>query len=430
MAYPQAAGTYPGMMFLHGGGGNAESVSSYVKNFASYGYVAIACDLPGICGADNTPYTSGPYESRSGVEEPRFDVGIGAGNSTLVDAEVAALEAFNLLKTQSNVDSSKMGISGFSWGGYSTTIVSGLLEDKVKAAYAVFGCGYYEKGSFWKTMIEGLSETDRNTWLTYLDAGRRAPNITAPYFLEAASNDTYFWPEAVKNTLDAVPGTKNHTWGPNLNHKPVSSSLSMMKNYFNYYLKSTGNPFASVAITSAIPDQVNNGTITIDVNVPTGVSISKVQLYYSIPSSNWQGRTWIPLTGDHVSGNKYSVFMPNNIVRQNVDYYAYVTDSRTVVTSSYMHNSSSFSTNIKELAITNFNLYPNPSNGIFNISINNIKSNNHNFVLFDINGNKIIEERYHSNGNYIINRPSLQSGLYILKLTSDSELYTRKVMIY
>ncbi len=430
MAYPMAAGTYPGIMFLHGGGGNAESVAGYVNNFASLGYVAIACDLPGICGSDNTPNTTGPFKTRPVGEAPRFDVGIGAGNSILVDAEVAAMEAFNFLKTQSNVDSTKMGVSGFSWGGYSTTMVSGLLRDKVKAAYAVFGCGYYEKGSFWKTMIEGLSDTDRNTWLTYLDAGRRAPNITAPYFLEAASNDTYFWPEAVKNTLDAIPGTKNHTWGPNLNHSPVPSSITMMKNYFNYYLKDSGYPFANVTISSAIADEEGNGIISIDVNIPSEVSISKAQLYYSVPTSNWQSRNWIPLTAVLVSENKYSVSLPVDIVNQNVDYYAYVKDSRTIVTSSYMYNTSNVSTNIIELTDDVFNIYPNPNNGIFNISINSKEPKNYNFTLFDLNGNKIIEERYLSNDNFIINHPSLLSGLYILKLSSVSELYTKKIMIY
>ncbi|MEN8155527.1 MAG: PA14 domain-containing protein [Bacteroidota bacterium] len=429
MAYPQDAGKYPGMLFLHGGGGNAETMSGYVKNFAALGYVAIACDLPGICGVDNTPHTTGPWKSRPTGESPRFDVGIGAGNSTLVDAEVAALEAFNLLRSQPNVDSSRMGVAGISWGGYSTTMVSGLLQERVKAAYAVFGCGYYEKGSFWKTIVEGLSATDRITWTTYLDAGRRAPHITAPYFLEAASNDTYFWPEAVMGTLEAIPEMKNHTWGPNLNHTMVPSSFSMMTYYFDYHLKSIGNPFGHVAITDAIRDHEGAGVIQIDLDMPAGVSVSSVKLYYSVPADDWQSRNWIPVTAALESGNRYTASLPASVVSQNADYYAYAEDARGIVTSSYMYNTVDLEVGINPTDDPVFKVYPNPSRGVFNVLINGDQTEGSRVTLFDMSGNTIVEEACQSNGRFIVNRPSLLSGLYILKIYADNDLYTKKIVV-
>ena len=338
IGYPQAAGTYPGIMFLHGGGGNAETMAANVELYASMGYAAIATDLPGICGTTNTPNSTGAWKSRAGGDTSKFEVAIGAGNSTLVDAEVAAIEAFNLLGSQTNVDTDNMGVAGFSWGGYSTTMMAGILKDKVKAAYAVYGCGYYDTGSFWKNRIGILPESVKNTWLTYLDAGRRAPQITAPYFLEAASNDTFFWPEAVSNTLDAIPGTKNHTWGPNYNHKRFPSSGTMMTNYFNHYLKSTGNPFGSVSITDEVTTV--GGIVSIDVDLPAGEAVSKVALYYSVPTGDWQSRNWISIAASLVSGTTYQATIPANIASQNVDYYAYLTDTRTTVTSSYIYNTS------------------------------------------------------------------------------------------
>src|SRR5690242_17751643 len=200
ISFPQKMGSYPGILVLHGGGSKAEDVASIVENYAKRGYVAMCFDMPGICNNGTTPNSSGPWKSRPGpLEAPRFDIANGLENSTLFDAEVAGIEAFNYLSVQTNVNNKRLGITGYSWGGYSTTFLAGILGSRVKAAYSVFGSGFYEKGSFWKALISDLPDSVRQAWLTWFDAGRRAPKIKAAYFLEAASNDNFFWPEAVQN---------------------------------------------------------------------------------------------------------------------------------------------------------------------------------------------------------------------------------------
>src|SRR5882724_5438568 len=59
LAYPQNAGVYPGIMWLHGGGSDAEAMAGNVATFAARGYVCMAIDQPSIAGTDNTPYSSG-----------------------------------------------------------------------------------------------------------------------------------------------------------------------------------------------------------------------------------------------------------------------------------------------------------------------------------------------------------------------------------
>ncbi|MDB6018810.1 MAG: Xylosidase/arabinosidase [Pedosphaera sp.] len=333
IVYPQAAGVYPAVMFNHGGGSDAESQLGDLQAYAARGYVTIACDLPGICGTNNTPNSSGPWKVAANGEGPRLNVVGGAQNSTLCDAGVAALEAFNYLCSQSNVDTNNIGISGSSWGGYMTTLLSGLLGNKVKAAYSRFGCGYYDAGSFWSTMIADMSIADRYVWTTYLDAGRRAPNITAPYFIEEPSNDTYFWPEAVAATMNAIPNVKNLVCMPNLNHTSIAVSGTMKQLYFDYYLKSSGSPFGSISISSAVTQADGSKKFTFDTSVPGGVLISSVQLYYSVPAADWQSRSWIALAATNVSGSIYSATVSSNLISQNVNIFGYMTDSRTVAVS-------------------------------------------------------------------------------------------------
>jgi dienelactone hydrolase len=338
MSFPQQQGVYPALLILHGGGSKAEDVFHLVEEYARRGYVTIAFDMPGICNAQNTPNSSGPWKSRPNGEGPRFDIATGLQNSTLVDAEVAGIEAFNFVSAQKNVDVKNIGITGFSWGGYSTTMLAGILGKKVKATYSVFGCGYYEKGSFWTKIIADLPETVRQSWLKYFDAGRRASNIKAPYFLEATSNDTYFWPEAVAGTLKNIHSTKNHVWDTNFNHKQMPAGPSMQQIYFDYYLKGIGQPFGTVNIAREHVLADSSKKLTIKVNMPEATTVSSVVLYYSEPAANWQTRVWIPLTATANSGDSYEVTVPANLVKKGVNYYAYVTDNRTVAVASDMYN--------------------------------------------------------------------------------------------
>lgn len=331
MAFPRAEGKYPGVLFLHGGGSRAEDLLIHVQEYARRGYVALAPDLPGICGNGKTPHSTGPWKSRSGGEAPRFDLTDGPGSSTLADAIIAGLEAFNLLRSRPDVDKDHMGITGFSWGGYSTTMLSGLLGNKVHAAYSVFGSGYYELGSFWKEIVAGLPEADRRTWLRYFDAGRRAQKIKAPFFLEAASNDTFFWPEAVTATLRKIKGKKNLVWGPNINHKQIPGGGKMQALYFDYYLKGKGQPFGRVEVARSSP-----GRAEITVQLPGGVAADSVMLYYSLPSSAWQNREWIAVPAQK-AGEKYEVVIPAAVAGKKIFYFAYVRDSRGVAVASRMY---------------------------------------------------------------------------------------------
>ena len=338
MAYPQAAGVYPAILFNHGGGGNAETQLGNVNGYAAMGYVTLAIDQPGIAGTGNTPNSSGPWKSAAPGEGPRLNVTGGPQNSTLFDAGVAGLQAFNYLAKQSNVNAGRMGISGTSWGGYMTTMLSGMLGSRVKAAYSIFGCGYYDAGSFWSSMIAALSPADQVTWETYLDAGRRAPGMTAPYFIEEPSNDTYFWPEAVTATLNAIPGTKDHVIMPNLNHMELTAAGTMKQLYMAYYLKGTGSPFSSINITGTTKQADGSLLITMNASLPASISVSSVQLYYSVPTANWQTRNWQSLPAVAISGTTYQAMIPASLVDSNVNYYGYLVDSRTVTTSTAMGN--------------------------------------------------------------------------------------------
>ena len=433
MAYPKAAGVYPGILMYHGGGGTAEGLVNNLQTYAALGYVTMALDEPGIASiANSSPYSTGPWKSVVSGEGPKLNVVGGVQNSTLYDAIIGSIEAFNLLSSQPNVDDQKMAVTGSSWGGYLTTFTAGLLGSRVKAAYSTWGCGFYETGSFWSNSIAQMPSHYKSDWLTYLDAGRRAKDITAPYFIEQATNDTYFWPEAVSATLNAITGTKNHVTMANLNHATLSSSAAMKQRYMNYYLKGVGSPFAAINITSS--DMQLDGSLKINMNVslPAGVSLSSVQLYYSVPTSTWQTRNWIELPATLVNGMNYNVILPALLVNQEVNYYANMIDTRQFQTSSAMYKTSISLNTVSNIALSGVSVFPNPlqqnkltikvdganTSEIFKVTISNLQGQ----VVYqtDFSGKNFIE----------INTVDwLKSAVYLVSVQSGQKISNTKLIV-
>ncbi len=69
--------------------------------------------------------------------------------------------------------------------------------------------------------------------------------------------------------------------------------------------------------------------------------------------------------------------------------------------------------------------YPNPTSGIVNIV--NVPSGILNYDLFDVGGKLILSATFE--GDYTLNVSKLQSGLYFLKVASETESVTKKIVI-
>lgn len=329
LARPVAAAaprTRPGLLFFHGGSSSAEDKAALVEDYARRGYVALACDLPGICDPAKALHSTGAWRTAFGGEMPRLAVVPGAVKSPLVDGIVAAIDGFRLMRSLPDVDPTRIGLTGQSWGGYTTVIVAGLLGDRVKAAYSLWGCGYFELGSHWTAPLGRLSPDARDTWLTWLDAGRRAPGIAAPLFIEGATNDTYFWPPAVEATLAAAPGDTNRVWWANLDHS-IERSIPTRRLFLDYHLKGEGRPFAKLSILAAGRAPDGGLIVKIKAMAPDGVAIGSVRLFHSQAEAVWKKRVWASVEAQP-SGDDYVALLPAEAASEGTFYYAHLTDSR------------------------------------------------------------------------------------------------------
>lgn len=83
----------------------------------------------------------------------------------------------------------------------------------------------------------------------------------------------------------------------------------------------------------------------------------------------------------------------------------------------------------EEFTTNNFSIYPNPSSNVFNIKMNQISS--FDYEVYDISGKLIIQYRNVSpTGNsYALNMENYASGVYFLKLTSNNNTLTKKLIL-
>ncbi|MEY3897513.1 MAG: hypothetical protein RLZZ214_3034 [Verrucomicrobiota bacterium] len=367
VASPVAPGKYPGLLVLHGGGGSAEVDKAIA--WARRGYVAVAPDLPGIAEPGKIKNTHGPWSDLK-YGEGRWVAEPDASASVIFDAVLSAVKSLDLLGSQPNVDVTRIGVVGISWGGYMTTMVCGLAGERVRAGFALYGCGFFDLGSMQqreaynpklpRSNVGRMPPSEQALWLKHLDAGRRAPGIKAAFFHAAATNDFFGYPLAVQATLDAILGEKNQVFAPNANHNlpvpggsvfetapgepftptafqpyPTPSGqkanwLAMEVPYFDYHLKGEGKPFPVVRPQPPAEPSLARFTVT----APRPLIQAQVYWAKASPAApradDVTKREWIAIPATLIGGNFYQAKLPH----EAAEWFALVSDDRPVSVSS------------------------------------------------------------------------------------------------
>lgn len=82
---------------------------------------------------------------------------------------------------------------------------------------------------------------------------------------------------------------------------------------------------------------------------------------------------------------------------------------------------------IEDFSANSFSIYPNPSNNIFNIKLNNI--NEFEFEVVDITGKVIINKNKISNNSYQLDMSKYSSGMYFINISADQKTATKKLIL-
>ncbi|MEY3958765.1 MAG: Acetyl esterase Axe7A precursor [Verrucomicrobiota bacterium] len=167
-------GKVPGMVLVHGGGGTA--FKEWVQKWNAEGFAAISIAVEGQTDVNENKAKGRPVWARHALSGPVRD-------GTFADTKLALQEqwmyhaladtmlANSLLRSLPDVDASKIGVMGVSWGGVITSTVIGL-DDRFAFGIPTYGCGHlFDAENHWGKALHD-NEGYRQVWDGMNYAGR------------------------------------------------------------------------------------------------------------------------------------------------------------------------------------------------------------------------------------------------------------------
>jgi len=273
---------FPAMLLVHGGGGKA--FAEWAKLWADRGYAALAMDLAG-CGADGTRLPAGGPPQDDGAKffaiekEPLTD-------TWPYQAVAAVLRGHALLKEQPEVDAERIGITGISWGGYLTSIVSGI-DPQLKVAVPVYGCGFLSDNSAWREsgIFDKLSPAARDKWVGTFDPSVYLPGVSMPILFVNGTNDFAYPLDSYQKSYELVKSPRTLCVTVNMPHShPDGWAPKEIGAFVDSVLKDA-RPFARLT-------ELHSDGKTASAKYESEVPLAKAALHYSTDRGRWQDRKW------------------------------------------------------------------------------------------------------------------------------------------
>lgn len=199
------AAKVPGIVLVHGGGGTA--FDSWVRTWVSRGYAAIAMDTCG--GVPPRDGVIGRLSHKDSGPDGWGDVYFDKPQEPLTDqwnyhAIATIIRSHSFLRSLPEVDASRIGITGISWGGYLTACVMGI-DDRFVFAAPVYGCGYLMDHSHWAEGMKKIGEAAAR-WDELWDAQHYLPLAKKmPVLWCTGSNDFAYPLDSLQRCYDLLP---------------------------------------------------------------------------------------------------------------------------------------------------------------------------------------------------------------------------------
>lgn len=198
----------PAVVCVHGGGGRA--FEQWVELWASRGYAAIAVNWRG--NGPEKVYKNPTPEQRKKInpyisDSSRVHLKNGGPEHTpqtislddnkaerdawAYHAVGAIVRAHSLIRSFPEVDKNRTAITGISWGGYLTSLVS-AIDTRFKVAVPVYGCGYiYEVPMHWGRHV-GKKPEKAKRWIELFDPSQSLKVANVPIFFINAPTDHWY----------------------------------------------------------------------------------------------------------------------------------------------------------------------------------------------------------------------------------------------
>lgn len=212
----------PAVVLVHGGGGTA--FNEWVKKWTDRGYIAISIALEGQLPGNKIEVEDGRKEYRtfefSGPKRQGFFADVieeKLENQWFYHAVADIMLATSLIKSFPNVDAKNIGITGISWGGILTNVVTGI-DHRFAFSIPVYGCGYLQETPHYSRLLSKLNKEQQDFYLTHWEPSLYVPLQKQPTLFVNGTNDFHFTMNGFTKTYEASKVEKHLSVTLNMKH--------------------------------------------------------------------------------------------------------------------------------------------------------------------------------------------------------------------
>jgi dienelactone hydrolase len=234
-------------------------------------------------------------------------------------AVAAVLRGHSLLAAQPEVDRNRIGVTGISWGGYLTCIVAGV-DDQLKVAVPVYGCGFLNANSVWLDRFARMSEGQRQRWVDYFDPSKYLSGVNCPILFLNGSNDFAYPLDSYQKSYQEVKGPMILSVKIRLPHGHIWT-FPEVDCFVDSVLKH-GDPLPKLK-----PMKITDGVAT--TAFVAKVPVTKAELNFTSDTGEWQKRLWKTVPAEMADG-RVAARLP---IERPLVCYLSVTDQRDVTVS-------------------------------------------------------------------------------------------------
>jgi dienelactone hydrolase/lysophospholipase L1-like esterase len=315
---PEGEGPFPGVVLVHGGGGQA--FKEWADHWAKRGYVSIAMDTAGN-GPGKVRLEDGGPDQADDVKFRDFSAE-GIRDMWTYHAVADVILAHSLLRSLPEVDKEKTALTGISWGGYLTCIVAGI-DGRFKAAVPVYGCGFLHDNSAWEEdgIFSRMPEEARRMWIRNFDPGQHLAQTACPILFFNGTNDFAYPLDSYRKSIEQVkPELVTVSIEHQLSHGHIWT-FEIVDRFIDSVLTG-GEKLARLGELRVAGDVAS-------AEILNGMPVASAELWHTVDEAALQKRKWKTTAGT-VADGRITAKVPDE---RPVTFYLQAVDAKGIRTS-------------------------------------------------------------------------------------------------
>jgi cephalosporin-C deacetylase-like acetyl esterase len=275
----------PAMVLVHGGAGTA--FANWVRLWNERGYAAIAMDTCGsLPNLDDQSAATFKHDDMGGPPCYEWNqINWPIEDQWQYHAVADVILADSLLRSFPDIDPSRIGLTGISWGGYLTEIIVSV-DTRFRFGAPVYGCGFLGENSAWVPEFKKMRPEDAQKWLAMWDPSAYLPHVAIPLLWVDGTNDLAFYMDSLRKSYLLAKGPRTLSMHVRMEHSyAVGEPPEEIRAFADHYLKS-GPPLVSIGTVKRRGNKVT-------VKYKAATPISRAALNYTLDSTQWKDRKWV-----------------------------------------------------------------------------------------------------------------------------------------